>query len=65
MALSKSDEAQSLWAFATGILKMGAISVSSERMVTFLIGLLLLSPVPWREKSEFKKLCSHQVIMRH
>ena len=47
MVLSKSNEAQSLPAFATGILKMGPISVSNERLVTFLIGALLLLAVMW------------------
>jgi len=47
MALSKSNEAQSLRAFATGIFKMGPISVSNERLVTFLIGALLLLAVMW------------------
>jgi len=47
MALSKSNEAQSLRAFATGIFKMVPISVSNERLVTFLIGALLLLAVMW------------------
>jgi branched-chain amino acid transport system permease protein len=47
MVLSKSNEAQSIHAFASGILKMGPVSVSNERLVTFLIGALLLVAVMW------------------
>ncbi len=47
MALSKSNEAQSLPAFVAGFFRMGPISVSNERLVTFLIGALLLLAVMW------------------
>ncbi len=47
VVLCKSNEAQSVPPFVTGILKLGLVSVSNERLVTFLIGALLLVLVMW------------------
>ncbi len=47
VVLCKGNEAQSIRPFVTGILKAGPISVSNERLVTFLIGGFLLVVMMW------------------
>lgn len=47
MVLGKGNTVQSIPPFVTGILKVGLISVSAERIVTFLIGAALLVFVMW------------------